>query len=172
MKKMNEYQNNKHDIEDRLANFTDLILNEKSVKKEESPFAPDPELRALEETALRLKNTFRENGPSEAVIRRMQKNINREWQQQKTKESQSLLQEWISTFWPIKDKWQSQRSRQRVSMLLYTVTVLGLFLTSIFLYNGVYSDQPAASGQNLGAGLLVTFGGLVLFTIWFFRRKR
>ena len=33
---MNEYQNNKHDIEDQLANFTDLILNEKPVKKEET----------------------------------------------------------------------------------------------------------------------------------------
>jgi hypothetical protein len=169
---MNEYQNNKHDIEDQLANFTDLILNEKPVKKEESPFAPDPELRALEETALRLKTTFGENGPSEAVIRRMQKNINREWQQQKIKASRPIWEKWFSIFQPTRQKWQSQRSRQRVNMILYAATVLGLFLTSIFLYNGIYSNQPAASGQNLGAGLLVTFVGLVLFTIWFFHRKR
>jgi hypothetical protein len=169
---MSEHQNNKPDIEDQLATFTDLLLSEKTAKKDESPFAPDPELRALEETVFRLKNTFREDGPSEAVIRRMQKNINREWQQQKIRASQPFWEKWLVIFQPTKQKWQSQRSRQRVSMILYAVTVLGLFLTSIFLYNGVYSDQPAASGQNLGAALLVTFGGLVLFTIWFFHRKR
>ncbi len=130
---MNEYQNNKHDIEDQLANFTDLILNEKPVKKEESPFAPDPELRALEETALRLKTTFGENGPSEAVIRRMQKNINREWQQQKIKASKPFWEKWFPILQPSKQKWQSQRSRQRLNMFSYTAIVVGLLLISIFL---------------------------------------
>lgn len=170
---MKEQQNNnKLDIEDQLANFTDLILSKKTDKKDENPFAPDPELRALEETALRLKNTFSEDGPSEAVIRRMQKTINREWQQQKVAASKPFWEKWLSMLWPKEQKWHPWRSRQRASMISYAVVVVGLFLISIFLFNGVYSDQPAASGQNLGAGLLVTFGGLVLFTIWFFRRKR
>jgi hypothetical protein len=169
---MNESQNNKSTIDDQLANFTDLLLSEKTTKEEEMPFASDPELRALEETVLHLKNTFGENGPSEAVIRRMQKNINREWQQQKVMASKPFWEKWFAIFQPNKEKWQSQRSRQRASMILYAATVFGLFLTSIFLYNGIYSNQPAASGQNLGAALLITFGGLVLFTIWYFHRKR
>ncbi len=168
---MNESKNNKYIIDDQLANFTDLIL-EKPDKNDENPFAPDPELRALEETALRLKNTFSKDGPNEAVIRRMQNNIHREWQQQEIKASQPFWEKWLPILWPKGQKWQSQRSRQRVSMISYAIIVVGLFLISIFLFNGVYSDQPAASGQNLGAGLLVAFGGLVLFAIWFFRHKR
>jgi hypothetical protein len=169
---MNEQQNNKLDIEDQLANFTDLILSKKTDTEDENPFAPDPELRALEETVLRLKNAFSEEGPSEAVIRRMQKNINKQWQQQKVTVSKSFWKKWLSILWPKEQKWRPRRSRQRVSMVVYAVPVLVLFLISIFLYNGFYSDQPAASGQNLAAGLLVAFGGLVLFAIWFFRRKR
>lgn len=169
---MNEHQNNDPEIEDQLANFTDLILNEKPDKKDESSFAPDPELRALEETVLRLKNTISEEGPSKAVIRRMQKNINREWQQQKVTASKPFWEKWLSIFQPSGQKWHPQRSRQRVSMISYAAVVVGLFLISIFLFNGVYSDQPAATGQNLGAGLLVAFGGLALFAIWFFRHKR
>lgn len=169
---MNEHQNNKLDIEDQLANFTDLILKEKPDKTDESSIAPDPELRALEETVLHLKNTFNEDRPSEAVIRRMQRNINTQWQQQKVVVSKPFWEKWFSALWPTRQKWHPQRSRQRLSMIAYAVVVVGLFLISIFLFNGIYSDQPAASGQNMGAGLLVAFGGLVLFAIWFFRHKR
>jgi hypothetical protein len=169
---MNEHQNDKLEIEDQLANFTDLILNEKTDKKDENSFAPDPELRALEETVLRLKKSLSEEGPSEAVIRRMQKNINREWQQQKIAAGKPFWGKWFSALWPTRQKWHPLRSRRRLSMVVYAVPVLVLFFISIFLYNGVYSDQPAATGQNLGAGLLVAFGGLVLFAIWFFCHKR
>ena len=169
---MNEYQNNKHDIEDQLANFTDLILNEKPVKKEESPFAPDPELRALEETALRLKTTFGENGPSEAVIRRMQKNINRKWQQQKIEASRPFWKKWFPILQPSKQKWQSQRSRQHLIMFSYTAIVVGLLLISISFFNGAYSGQPAASGHNLNVNLLIASGGLILLVIFLYRRKR
>ena len=168
---MNESQNNKSTIDDQLANFTDLLLSEKTTKEEEMPFASDPDLCALEETVLHLKNTFREDGPSEAVIRRMQENINREWQQQKIKASKPFWKKWFSILQPTRQKWQSQRSHQRVSMVLYAV-VVGLLLISVFLFNGVSSGHPAASGHNLNIGLLIASGGLVLLVIFLYRHKR
>lgn len=169
---MNESQNNKSTIDDQLANFTDLLLNEKTAKKDESPFASDPELRALEETVLHLKNTFGENGPSEAAIRRMQKNINREWQQQKVAASKPFWEKWFPIFQPTKQKWQSRRSRQRSVIFSYAVLMVGLLLISVLLFNGVYSEHPAASGHYLNIGLLFASGGLVLLVIFLYRHKR
>ena len=169
---MNEHQDNKLEIENQLANFTDRILNEKTDKKGENPLAPDPELRVLEETVLRLKNTFSEDGPNEAVIRRMQKNINKQWQQQKVAASKPFLGKWFAIFQPSRQKWQSQRGRRRLSMVASLAILAALMLISIPILNGINFDQPAVTGQNLGAGLLVAFGGLVLSAIWFFRRKR
>jgi hypothetical protein len=169
---MNENQNNKLEFEDQLANFTDLILSKKNDKKDESAFAQDPELRALEETVLRLKNTFSEDGPSEAVIRRMQKNINREWQQQKIKARKPFWEKWFPILQPTKQKWQSQRSRQRSIMFSYVAIVVGLLLISILLFNGAYSGQSAASGHNLNVNLLIASGGLILLVILLYRRKR
>jgi hypothetical protein len=168
---MNENQNNKLEIEDQLANFTDLILSKKTDKQDESPFAPEPELRALEETVLRLKNTFSEDGPSEVAIRRMQKNINKQWQQQKVAASKPFWKKWFAMLWSTRREWQSQRNRQRVNTILYAVPILALFLVSVFLYNGIHSDQPAASGQNLGIGLLVAVLGIIA-AVWFFRHKQ
>jgi hypothetical protein len=164
---MNELKKNKQDIDDQLADFTDQILSKEITQKDENPFAPDRELRALEQTALRLKNAFKDDGPSETVIQRMHQKIAMHQQQEK-KKSEPFWSNWI----PSRQKWQPQHRRQRVGMILYAATVLGLFLISIFLFNGGYSDQPAASGQNLSAGFLVAVGGLILFAIWFFRRKR
>ena len=164
---MNEKQNNKLDIEDQLANFTDLIL-EKTAKKDENPFAPDPELRALEETVLRLKKTFREDRPNEAILTRMHKNIVTQWQQEKNRKSEHSWEKWI----PSRQKWIPQRSRQRATMLSYAALVLGVLLVSVFLFNGAYTDQPAATGQNLTAGFLVTIIAVIVFAISFFRRNR
>ena len=164
---MNEKQNNKLDIEDQLANFTDLIL-EKTAKKDENPFAPDPELRALEETVLRLKKTFQEDRPNEAILTRMHKNIVTQWQQEKNRKSEHSWEKWI----PSRQKWIPQRSRQQLSMLSFAAMVLVVFFISIFFFNGVYTDQPAATGQNLTAGFLVTIIAVIVFAISFFRRNR
>jgi hypothetical protein len=169
---MNEHQDNKLEFEDQLANFTDLILNEKTDKKDENPFASDPELCALEETVLRLKNALSEEGPSEAVIHRMQKNINREWRQQPFAAGKPFWKKWFAIFQPSRQKWQSQRSQQRLSMVTSLVILAALLLVSIPILNGTNFDQPAASGQNLNLGVLAILGGLILLAILFFRRKQ
>lgn len=169
---MNENQNDKLEFEDQLANFTDHILSKKAGKKDESPFASDPDLRALEENVLRLKNAFSEDGPSEAVIHRMQKNIHREWQQQKVAASKPFWEKWFAIFQPSGEKWQTQRARQRQKLALSIAVTFALFFIGIFLLRGTSLNQPAASGHNLNFGVLVILGGLILFAILFFRRKQ
>ena len=168
---MNKSKNNKISIDDQLANFTDNILEKDAAKEDEHPLSSDPELRALEQTALRMKNAFRKDGPSEEVIQRMRKNIVTQWQQE-SKKSKPFWKKWLNLLQPSNHGWQSQRRRQRISMFSYAAVVLGVFFISIFLLNGAYSDQPAATGHNLGAGFLVAFIGAIVLAILFFRSKK
>lgn len=167
---MKKSKNDNHTIEDQLADFTDQILEE-NANQDKNPFTPDPELRALEQTTLRLKNAFHEAGPSEAVIQRMRQNILLQWKQQESKASDSFWKKFLSVRKPPGQRWQSQRSRQRWSTLKSVAVVAVLILVSIPLLNKINFDQPAASGQNLNAGVLAAAGALILLAFWFFRRK-
>jgi len=165
---MKKTQNNNNRIEEQLSDFTDNILDEKTAEVDENPFASDPKLRALEQTALRLKNAFREDGPSEEVIRRMRKNIRVQWQQQEAKKSEPFWKKWI----PARQQWQSQRSRQRVSMAVSLAILVVLMVLTIPLLNGTNLEQPAASGQNLSTGILAALAGFILLAVWLYRNKR
>jgi hypothetical protein len=171
MEEMTNPQNNKPGIDDLLADFTDQILNEKVIREDETPFASDPELRALEQTALRLRNTFPNDGPSEEVIQRMRNNISAQWQQ-RSQEIKPFWKKWQDLFQPSKREWQSQRTRQRLYMAVSIAVLAIFFIISIPFLNRASMDQPAASEQNLIAGLLVASVGLVLLAIWLIRRKR
>ena len=166
---MNEMQNNEndYDIDNQLADFTDRILNKKNTNVDENPFSQDPELRALEQTALRLKNIIPDEGPNKAVIQRMHQKISMHAQQQERKRNAPFWMKWF----PARQGWGSQRSRQQLRFAISLVAVLILFLISIPLFIGANPDQPAASGQTLDFGFLVISVGLFLFAVWFTRRK-
>jgi hypothetical protein len=167
---MNKPHNNNRTIEDQLANFTDQIL-ERTAEEDKNSFTRDPELLALQQTALRMKNAFHEDGPSEAVIQRMRQNIILQWKQQESKASEPFWKKYLSVRKPPGQKWQSQRSQQRWSTLKSVAIVAVLMLVSIPLLNKIDFDQPAASGQNLNTGVLAAAGALILLALWFFRRK-
>jgi hypothetical protein len=157
-------------IENELAEFTDQILDESSTL-DKIPLTPDPKLRALEQTVLQLKNTFKEDGPSEAVIQRMRQNIVMQWKQQESNVSLPFWKKLYSLFKPDRQKWQSQRNRQRWNVAISLATVAVLMLIGIPLLNKVSSSQPAASGQNLNVSVVAAFGGLILLAVWFLRRR-
>lgn len=159
---------NKKTIDDQLADYTDNILNEKTAEVDETPFAPDPKLHVLEQTALRLKNAFRDDGPSEEVIRRMHKNIIIQWQQQESQKSAPIWKNWL----PIGQKFQSQRSLQRFRMAVSLGTLLAILFTGVYFLHGTGTEQFAASGQNLNINIVFIVGGLVLLAVWINLRKR
>ena len=168
---MNKSKNDKNTVADELADFTDNILSGKIDNTDDTSLTPDPELRALEQTALRLKNAFYEDGPSEEAVQRMRKNITRQWQQQKNGESNPSWKNWWLALNPFKQKWYSQRSRRRLSMAISLLLLVALMLVSIPFLDGSGADQPATSIQNLNVSLVIVFSGLILLAIWISRRK-
>lgn len=168
---MNKPINNNRTIEDRLANFTDQIL-EKNTEQANDPFRSDPELHALQETVLRLKNFLPDDGPGEAVIHRMRQNIVLQWKQQANVTSEPFWKRLFSARKPAGQKWQSQNVRRRKSLAIYLATAVLLLFVTILLLNKIGFIQPAASGQNLNVSIFIASGGLILLALWFFLRKR
>jgi hypothetical protein len=166
----NSLENNRT-LDEQLADFTDDLLNG-TIGEEESLSPTDPELRVLQQTALRLKNAFPEDGPSEAAIQRMRQNVVRQWKEQEMKTSKPSWVNFLSTRKPRGQKWQSQRARQRLSQVWYLATIAVLVVISLPLMKKVGSAQPAASGQNLGFSLFVVLGSFLIFAVWFYNRKR
>jgi len=169
---MTKPQNNKRTIEDQLADFTDRILAEERIERDEATFAPDPDLRALEMTSLQLKDAFGDDTLDNEVIQRMQRNIIKQWHQQEGEARVSIWQKLTGFFKGNGQQWQSQRSRQRLSMALSLATVVVLLLVAIPFLDESGFSQPATSGQNTGVFVLVAFGGLILLALWLLRRKQ
>ena len=169
---MTKPQDNKRTIEDQLADFTDHILAEEKVEQDEATFAPDPDLRALQQTSLQLKEAFGDDTLDEVVIQRMQRNIIKQWRQQEEETRATVWQKLTDLFKGNDQKWQSQRSRQRLNMALSLAALVVLLLVAIPFMNNPGSGQPGASGQNPSVFVLVAFGGLILLALWLIRRKR
>ena len=168
---MTKPRNSKLTIEDQLADYTDRILAREVIKQDEATFAPDPDLRALEQTALYLKHSLSNDDPDEATIQRMHNNIIGQWQQEKSTGSEPFWQKWIAAFKPSEQKWRSQQSRQRLNLAISLVALIVLMLVGIPFMNITGSNQPGASGQSFNSIVLIVFGGLILLAVWLFRRK-
>lgn len=168
---MTKPQENNKSIEDQLANYTDSILSANIFEQDEATFAPDPELRALQQTALQLKEAFGNDDPEEAVIQKIQRNVVNQWQHSNHKDKTTNWQTWIKKIRPTERKWQSQRSRQRFSIALSLATLAVLLLVAIPFLNVTDINQPGASGQNLNVYVLIALGVLILLAVWLFRRK-
>lgn len=157
-------------VDDQLANFTDAILENTTEDVEIS--SQDPELRALQQTVLRLKSALPKDSPSEIAIQRIRQNVVRQWKQEEHKTREPFWKRFLSTSTPPGQKWQPQESRRRQSLVIYLATAVFLLLISIPLMDKAVSAQPAASGQNLIVSIFFVFGGLVLLAVWFFYHKR
>lgn len=167
---MNKSQKVNRTVDDQLADFTDQILEE-NLEHNKEPFTPDPELRALQQTALRLKNAFKEDGPSDATVKRMRQNIVTQWKQQEIKANESTWRKFLSALKLPTQKWQTQRSRRQWNVAVSLVAIAALAVISIPFLNKISSSQPAASGQNLNFNVVAAFGVLILLVVWLFRRK-
>ena len=164
---MTKPHNSKTTIEDQLVKYTDSVLNDQKM----ATFAPDPELRALEETVLHLKQTLGQDDPDEAAIQRIRNNILWQWKQQEREESRPFWQTWLQVIKQPNNKWQSRQSRQRFNLAVSMAAIVVLLLVSIPFIDTTSSNQPAASGQYLNVPAIIIFGGLILLAMWLFRRK-
>jgi hypothetical protein len=168
MTNLNEHEQS---IVDQLADYTDGILNEDTLDQNQATFASDPDLRALEETAQRLKVAFDGNEPDMAVTEKMYNNIIEKWHQQESRPSESAWQKLTRMFVPPKQKWTSQQSRRSFSITASLATLVILLIVSISFMNSHGAVQPGASGQNPSTYALIALGGLILLAMWLFRRR-
>ena len=163
--------NNNSELQDQLANFVDRILAGNPANLDQATFAPEEDLRALEQTAIRVKTAFGDNDPDEAVINRIQKNILGQMQISEIHVNESIWRKFIEYFKPSEKKWRSQHSRQRLNIIISLATVVVLMLVAIPFLNPSNGDQPGASGQFLNNYIPIAIGGLILLVLWLTRRK-
>lgn len=139
--------------DDLLADFTDRVLDGKAT----TPASPtEDELRGLEETILRLKQTLVQKALDEKTFRHMQADFR--IRAQKIDSSASSF-------------WQFLRPRQRLAVAFATVALATLLIVLPFLTFTNEPIQGTAGLQTQGVILLISVVCLVTLFIWVQRRK-
>ena len=96
-------------LDDQLAEFTDRTLDGGLSAQDEATLAPDLELRALEETVLRLRDAIPNEDPGEEVVSRMWGEIEKESNWKAQKPFRQTLKEIFSP----QSNWRSRRTRPK-----------------------------------------------------------
>ncbi len=143
-----------NDLDAVLADFTDRLLDGKTPL---SASAPDEELRALEETLMRLNHVF----PKEMLDEKTRKHLENNFKVRARKVSPA----------PSGFAWWSQRSRQRVILIFAAVVIMAIFIVTPFLSSGTGNVQGTAGLQTQGIALFVILVVVIVSFIWLGRRK-
>lgn len=139
--------------DDLLADFTDRVLNGKT----SAPASPaDAELRALEETVLRLKGTLPQEAPDPQTLKRMQADF--KVRARKAGASTSSV-------------WQSLRYPQRFALAFAGAMLATLLIVFPFLPSTGDPVQGTAGLQPQDAILLASVGCVIVLLFWMRRRK-
>ena len=142
------------DLDDRLADLTDRIL-------EAGPAAialsPEDELRRPEETVLRLNRAFPMTVLDEKTHRRMEAEF-----------KARARTAGRSSPGPV---WQSQQSRRRLVLAFAAILLLGIFIAAPFFSPGTGNVEGAAGLQPQSLALLLALGVVIVFVIGWGRRK-
>ncbi|HET9912671.1 MAG TPA: hypothetical protein VFQ13_12320 [Anaerolineales bacterium] len=139
--------------DDLLADFTDHVLDgEISVPASRT----DDELRGLEETVLRLKQSIPQAALDEKTLKRMQADF--KVRARKSDSSRSSL-------------WQALRPRQRFALAFAGVTLAALLIVFPLLTSANEPVQGTAGFQPQTVLLGVGIASLIVLLVWASRRK-
>ncbi len=148
--KMSEPNQTQLTPDDLLADFTDRILDGQA-----SVPASDPELRGLEETVLRLKQSLPREAPDEKTLKHLQANF-----RARVRQADS----------PTIPTWQVWRPRQRL-VLAFAVALAILLIAFPFLPLDNGPVQGTAGFQSQVVILLVGVVCVVALLLWTRRHK-
>lgn len=156
--------NNEHSIhqDEWLADFTDQILDSET----SSPPAtgPDPEMRALAGTLLRLKNAFPKQDLNPASAKRMQVQVLERWAKDEEKKSR-----WTTLFQP---DWLTSSRRQQLGMAFAIITIAGILILAAPLLLQSGDQLTASAGSEMtGTFLWIALGAVVITLAWVLSRK-
>jgi len=154
--------------DDQLAEFTDRLLDGETSAQDEAPLALDPELRALAETVLRLRDVISNDDPGEEVVSRMWREIEKQSNEERQKSFRQTLQE---IFVP-RNNWRSRHARQRWTLAVSIVGISIVVLVIVPLMDAINSGLPGTSGGQISYKLVFAILGiLILMALWLFRRR-
>lgn len=140
--------------DDLLADFTDRVLDGKTTVLA-SP--TDVELRGLEETVMRLKQSLPHEIPDEATLKHLQADF-----RSRTRSADRSPR-------PV---WQSQQSRQRLILAFTAIVILAaIFIGIPFLLSESGGVQGTAGLQPQSILAVVAVGCVIILLIWLGRRK-
>lgn len=143
-----------------LANFADQVLEGRIIDL--STVGPDPEMRVLAETILRLKAAFPAQATDAASAKQMQARIMahaRDEAQRKARWEKYTGADWFA----------QRRPRMAMAALL-AVLVLAV-VAGPALFEGGGAISGAAGIGSLGWILWILFGVLAVTALWLTRRK-
>ncbi len=144
-----------------LASFADQILNGEGA----SPTldGSDPEMRALADTLLRLKNAMPNTELDPASVKRMRSQVLARWRAEKQ------AGPWWSNLFRL--GWQSQARRQQTILAFAAVAIIAiLIIASPFLTSG--SGGTSATAGNATLFEWIALGVAILVAVWLLRRKK
>lgn len=159
-------------LDDQLAEFTDRLLGEEPGIQ---PSAADPELRALQEMVIRLKQQLTDSQIDQRVVRQLRARIAAEWQRQNRRlpkhveHRHTLLEQ-------VKERLAFVRRRFRPIWGVGLVMIIAILLLVVFMpqttsspstWLGTALEGSAVWPLAFLAGLLILVG---VFWLWRSRR--
>ncbi len=137
--------------DDSLADFADRVLSGKTSTPDSSS---DAELRGLEETVLRLKQTLPQAAPDEKILKHLQANF-----RTRVRKADS----------PTIPAWQFLRPRRNLALAFAAVlAILVIALPFLPIDNG---PLPGTAGRPQDIILLAGIACVVVLLIWARRQK-
>lgn len=145
-----------------LADFTDRILNDEIDSLPAD--GPDPEMRALAGTLLRLNRAFPKQELDPVSVKRMQTQVMERWREEQQKSSR-----WTETF---RLDWLTPSRRQQFGMAFAMIVIAGiLIMTAPFLFSNYGSTTASAGSELSGTFTWIVLGVLALSIAWLLQRK-
>ncbi len=168
---MTNPEKNEKILADQLAAYTDLLLSGNTHDREITSPVPDPDLNTLQLTALRLQTAFDSGEPDRATIQRMHRNIIQEWHRLEQRKLSTIWQGLMASFRAPRQKWASQQSRQRFSLIATLTAVTILLVMAVPFLNTTGDELAGTSGQHPSLYILIAIGALILLAVWLMRRR-
>lgn len=145
-----------------LADFTDRMLNGEINNLPAD--GPDPEMRALASTLLRLNRAFPKQELDPASVKRMQAQVLK-----RGREEQQKSPRWMEIF---RLDWLTPSRRQQYGMAFAMLAIASILIVSApYLFSNSGSIPASAGSEPFGAFIWIALGVLGIAFVWLLRRK-
>lgn len=149
-------------IDDKLAEFTDQILA--AGEPDRVPLnGVDPELAALQQTVIRLKEAVESERPDPALARRISRRLSSEWRRQQVDQPRRKRLGWLDS--------GSMRQPQFARLAL-ALTMLAIVALVVFSTGAPPPALPGAAGSSAPAPALILTAAVAAGVLLYLLRSK